>query len=150
MFQGMPAQGPFKGLSSIDDIRGNRRWVLGVFNGNPLAPTQLDFDSAQYFQCDGERRVIVTGELEAWQRVGTTTLDNEGIRRVGSYLHMPMLAIKSLTHFLEQSPSYGITGFRRTMTLGSGTAKTSSFISPFSLLRSALGRPTFLHFGHYM
>ncbi|KIW74945.1 hypothetical protein Z517_11716 [Fonsecaea pedrosoi CBS 271.37] len=79
MFTNTTPGSPFPGIESMNDIRGNRRWVLGVFRGISLPPKEKDFTkNAKYFECPGDLRHIDTSEFEAWQAVGVTTLgDNQ-------------------------------------------------------------------------
>ncbi|KAF2187180.1 hypothetical protein K469DRAFT_705741 [Zopfia rhizophila CBS 207.26] len=86
MFSTQADIGPFPGIKTTHDIRGNRRWVLGVFQGNPSSPSWSDFTDAQYFQCKGERRNILHEEIEAWQPVGKTDLSDYTIRNFESQL----------------------------------------------------------------
>ncbi|KIW28004.1 uncharacterized protein PV07_07696 [Cladophialophora immunda] len=87
MFKNTTPGSPFPGIESMNDIRGNRRWVLGVFRGIPLPPKERDFtNNAKYFECPGDLRHIDTSEFEAWQAVGVTTLGDNQIDLLKSQL----------------------------------------------------------------
>jgi hypothetical protein len=85
MFENKPPGGPFPGIESSDDIHENRRWVLGVFKGNPSTPVLQDFQKAIYFGCPKEQRPIKVTEFEAWQGIGGTALSDDQINSTGLY-----------------------------------------------------------------
>jgi hypothetical protein len=93
MFGSWTDTGSFPGIQNVHDIRGNRRWILGVLQENSSTPNLFAFKNAKYFQCGGERRNIVHEEFEAWQPVGTTDLSDEMISRIGNF---PFFLINSL------------------------------------------------------
>jgi hypothetical protein len=90
MFSTQADIGPFPGIRTIHDVRGTRRWVLGVLQKNSSSPPSWsDFTRAEYFQCGGEKRGIIHKEFESWQPVGTTSLIDEEIRKFGTHLLLP-------------------------------------------------------------
>lgn len=93
MFSTPADVGPFPGIRTNHDIRGNRRWVLGVFQNDTTSPIWSDFTNAQYFQCGGELRAIQHNELEAWQPVGTTELSDDKIRPHGECYHLYYISL---------------------------------------------------------
>lgn len=76
--------GPFPTIESINDIRENRCWVLGVFRRTLSSPSQSDFTNALYFQCEGDRRDILSQEIEVWKPLGTTNLSDDAIKNLGT------------------------------------------------------------------
>ena len=101
MFENARPGGPFPGIESSDDIRGNRRWVFGRFRGNPSSPVFRDFQEATYFQCPGERRRIEIDELEAWQEIGATSLSTGRVETIGPLSSPPFVSRSSEKPFLN-------------------------------------------------
>ena len=85
MFSTHAATGPFPGIETIHDIRGNRRWVLGVFQRGHSSPTFRNFAEAEYFQYEAEERTILPEELEAWQPIDSIGLKTDQIEKFSLY-----------------------------------------------------------------
>jgi hypothetical protein len=85
MFENTPLGGPFPGIESSDDIHGNRRWVLGLLQGNSSTPVYRDFQNATYIEFPKELRPIKVAEFEAWQEIGATALSDDQINSLGLY-----------------------------------------------------------------
>jgi hypothetical protein len=86
MFENTPLGGPFPGIESSDDIHGNRRWVLGLFQDNCSTPVFQYFQDANYIECPKGLRPIKVTEFEAWQEIGATALSDDQIK---SYRFVP-------------------------------------------------------------
>lgn len=85
MFENTPPGEPFPGIESSDDICENRRWVLGLFEGNFSTPDIQGFQNSTYIECPEERRYINVAEIEAYQEIGMTGLTNDQINSIGLY-----------------------------------------------------------------
>jgi hypothetical protein len=99
MFENTPPRGPFPGIESSDDIHGNRRWVLGLLQGNSSTRVFQDFQNATYIECPKELRDINVRELEAWQEIGATALSDDQINSIG--LYPELLFILSFSELLS-------------------------------------------------
>jgi hypothetical protein len=86
MFENRSPGEPFPGIQTSDDIRANRRWVLGILQHNSSTLVFRHFQSATYVECPKELRPIHVAEFEAWQEIGTTDLSDDEINGFGMQL----------------------------------------------------------------